>query len=147
MVSIDEPVESPMNDIRRPDQMLRARDLMSAIAAAAEETGRLRRIPEKVLDAVHEARLFRMLYPRSVGGDEVEPAIYIEAVGELARATARSAGACPSQQHRALCALPRPRGGAHRFWRSAGEASELKTGNLSAVNFCSRPRPGEPPTT
>ena len=41
------------------------------------------------------ARLFRMLYPRSVGGDEVEPATYIDAVGELARADG-SVGWCVS---------------------------------------------------
>jgi alkylation response protein AidB-like acyl-CoA dehydrogenase len=68
---------------------------MLAIAADAEETERLRRIPAPLLDRLHEARLFRMLYPRSVGGDEVEPVNYIEAVGELARADG-SVGWCVS---------------------------------------------------
>ena len=58
-----------MSDVSRPDPVLRARDLMPAIAAAADETERLRRIPKPLLDELHEARLFRMLYPRSVGGD------------------------------------------------------------------------------
>jgi alkylation response protein AidB-like acyl-CoA dehydrogenase len=75
--------------------VLRARDLASAIGAAADETERIRRIPEPLLDQLHEARLFRMLYPHSVGGDEVEPAIYIEAVGELASADG-SVGWCVS---------------------------------------------------
>jgi len=65
MVSIAEPVESPMNDVTRPDPVLRARDLVPAIAAAAAETERLRHIPEPLLDQLHAARLFRMLYPRS----------------------------------------------------------------------------------
>jgi alkylation response protein AidB-like acyl-CoA dehydrogenase len=95
MVSIDEPVESSMNDMSRSDPVLRARDLTPAIVAAADETERLRRIPEPLLDQLHDARLFRMLYPRSVGGDEVEPANYIEAVGELARADG-SVGWCVS---------------------------------------------------
>src|SRR6266850_958572 len=69
--------------------------MLLAIAAAADETERLRRIPEPLLDQLHAARLFRMLYPRSVGGDEVEPAAYIEAVGELARADG-SVGWCTS---------------------------------------------------
>jgi len=60
--------------------------LAPAIAAAADEAERLRHIPERLIDQLHETRLFRMLYPRSVRGDEVEPAIYIDAVGELARA-------------------------------------------------------------
>src|SRR5882672_3421799 len=79
----------------RLDPLARARDLAPAIAAAADETERLRRIPEPLLDQLHDARLFRMLYPRSVGGDEVEPATYIEAVGELARADG-SVGWCVS---------------------------------------------------
>jgi indole-3-acetate monooxygenase len=95
MVSIAEPVESPMNDVSRPDPVLRARDLAPAIAAAADETERLRRIPDPLIEQLHAARLFRMLYPRSVGGDEVEPATYIEAVGELARADG-SVGWCVS---------------------------------------------------
>jgi alkylation response protein AidB-like acyl-CoA dehydrogenase len=44
---------------------------------------------------LHEARLFRMLYPRSVGGDEVEPGAYVEAVAAAARADG-SVGWCLS---------------------------------------------------
>jgi alkylation response protein AidB-like acyl-CoA dehydrogenase len=84
-----------MNDPSRADPVRRARDLGSAICAAAEEIERARRITEPLLEELHAARLFRMLYPASVGGDEVEPAIYIEAVGELARADG-SVGWCVS---------------------------------------------------
>ena len=75
-----------MNDVSRSDPLTRARELAPAVAAAADETERIRRIPEPLVDELHAARLFRMLYPRSVGGDEVAPATYIDAVGELARA-------------------------------------------------------------
>ena len=74
-----------MNDLSLTSPVARARDLARSIAAAADEIERRRRITEPLLEQLHEARLFRMFYPRSVGGDEVEPAIYIEAVGELAR--------------------------------------------------------------
>ena len=74
-----------MNDLSPVDPVARARDLASLITAAADEIERSRRLTEPVLDRLHEARLFRMLYPRSVGGDEVAPAIYINAVAELAR--------------------------------------------------------------
>ena len=74
-----------MNDLSLVDPVARARDLAPAIAAAADAIERHRRITEPVLGRLHDARLFRMLYPRSVGGDEVEPAAYIEAVGEVAR--------------------------------------------------------------
>jgi indole-3-acetate monooxygenase len=84
-----------MNDVSRPDPLTRARELAPMIAAAADETERIRRIPEPLLDDLHAARLFRMLYPRSVGGDEVAPATYIDAVGELARADG-SVGWCVS---------------------------------------------------
>ena len=74
-----------MNDLSPVDPVARARDLASLITAAADEIERSRRLTESVLDRLHEARLFRMLYPRSVGGDEVAPTIYINAVAELAR--------------------------------------------------------------
>jgi alkylation response protein AidB-like acyl-CoA dehydrogenase len=74
-----------MNDLSLVDPVARARDLAHSITASADEIERRRRITEPLLGQLHEARLFRMLYPRSVGGDEVEPATYIDAVGELAR--------------------------------------------------------------
>src|SRR5271165_579559 len=89
------PWSAPMNDVSRADPVARARELAPTIAAAADETERIRRIPQPLLDELHAARLFRMLYPRSGGGDEVEPASYIEAVGELARADG-SVGWCVS---------------------------------------------------
>ena len=84
-----------MNDLSLTNPVARARDLARSIAASADEIERRRRITEPLLGQLHEARLFRMLYPRSVGGDEVEPATYIEAVGELARADG-SVGWCAS---------------------------------------------------
>jgi indole-3-acetate monooxygenase len=84
-----------MNDLSRAEPVMRARELAPAIAESAEEIERARRITEPLLGKLYKSRLFRMLYPRSVGGDEVEPAIYIEAVGELARADG-SVGWCVS---------------------------------------------------
>lgn len=73
----------------------RARDLAAAIEGAADAIEATRRLPSALLDALHEARLFRMLLPRSVGGDEVEPGVYVRAVEELARADG-SVGWCVS---------------------------------------------------
>jgi alkylation response protein AidB-like acyl-CoA dehydrogenase len=84
-----------MDDVRRADPLARARDLAETISAAADETERRRRLPTPLVDRLHEARLFRMLYPRSVGGDEVEPGLYVLAVEELARADG-SVGWCVS---------------------------------------------------
>jgi alkylation response protein AidB-like acyl-CoA dehydrogenase len=68
-----------------PDPVARARELGAEIAATADEIERTRRIPEALLGRLHDARLFRMLLPRSVGGDETEPAVYVAAIEELAR--------------------------------------------------------------
>ena len=73
-----------MNDLSLRSPVVQARDLAGLIAAEADAIESSRRLTEPVLEALHDARLFRMLYPRSVGGDEFEPAVYIDAVGELA---------------------------------------------------------------
>jgi alkylation response protein AidB-like acyl-CoA dehydrogenase len=67
------------------DPVARARALEAEIAAAADEIERTRRIPEPLLSRLHESRLFRMLLPRSAGGDEIEPVVYVAAIEELAR--------------------------------------------------------------
>ncbi len=69
----------------RPDPVARARELAAEIAAAADEIERTRRIPEALRGRLHDSRLFRMLLPRSAGGDETEPAVYVAAIEELAR--------------------------------------------------------------
>src|SRR5712672_1426556 len=74
-----------MNIQTRPDPVARARELGAEIAAAADAIERTRRIPEALLGRLHDSRMFRMLLPRSAGGDETEPAVYVAAVEELAR--------------------------------------------------------------
>jgi alkylation response protein AidB-like acyl-CoA dehydrogenase len=69
----------------RPDPVARARELGEEITAAADEIERTRRIPDALLGRLHGSRLFRMLLPRSAGGDETEPAVYVAAIEELAR--------------------------------------------------------------
>ncbi len=84
-----------MDRLSRPDPVARAREMAPLVAAEADAVERGRCLTAPVLEALHEARLFRMLYPRSVGGDEAEPAVYVLAVGELARADG-SVGWCAS---------------------------------------------------
>jgi indole-3-acetate monooxygenase len=69
----------------RSNPVARARELEAEITAAADEIERTRRIPEALLRRLHDSRLFRMLLPRSAGGDETEPAVYVAAIEELAR--------------------------------------------------------------
>jgi alkylation response protein AidB-like acyl-CoA dehydrogenase len=67
------------------DPVGRARDLGPAIGAAADEIERSQFIPEPLLTQIHEARLARILLPRSVGGDQLEPWTYLHAIEEISR--------------------------------------------------------------
>jgi alkylation response protein AidB-like acyl-CoA dehydrogenase len=69
----------------KADPVARARALGPALEAAGDEIERSQEIPEPLLTQLHEARLFRMLLPRSVGGDQVEPWVYLRAIEEIAR--------------------------------------------------------------
>ncbi|MGH7030644.1 MAG: acyl-CoA dehydrogenase family protein, partial [Stellaceae bacterium] len=84
-----------MDDMKRVVPVARARELAELIAGEADAIERGRRLTEPVLNALHSARLFRMLYPRSVGGDEIKPGQYVLAIEELARADG-SVGWCAS---------------------------------------------------
>jgi indole-3-acetate monooxygenase len=67
------------------DPVARARELGPLIAAAADQIERDQNIPPPLLAKIIEARLPRMLLARSVGGDEIEPWIYLRAIEELSR--------------------------------------------------------------
>jgi alkylation response protein AidB-like acyl-CoA dehydrogenase len=77
----------PISD-RSPDPIARARGLVPPIKAAAARIEHDRAIPPDVLAAMHEARLFRMLIPKSIGGDEIEPAIFFQVMETIATADA-----------------------------------------------------------
>jgi indole-3-acetate monooxygenase len=74
-----------MDQISGPDPVARAQRLGPAVAAAGEAIEREQRIPPALLAELHAARLFRMLLPRSVDGDELEPGLYLRAVEEIGR--------------------------------------------------------------
>src|SRR5262245_26928975 len=67
------------------EPVARARGLAADITAAADAAENSRRIPEPLLAQLHQARLFRMLLPCSVGGDETPPTAYLAAIEEIAR--------------------------------------------------------------
>lgn len=66
----------------------RARELLPRIAATAAEIERSRRVPEDLLDALHQAGFYRMFIPRRYGGGEVHPLAFMRTVQALARADA-----------------------------------------------------------
>jgi len=76
---------TPLSVAAKIDPVARARAVGPAIAAVADEIERSQEIPEPVLSQMHESRIYRMLLPRSVGGDQVEPWVYFRAVEEISR--------------------------------------------------------------
>jgi alkylation response protein AidB-like acyl-CoA dehydrogenase len=66
----------------------RASELIPLIDRAGDRIERERRIPDDVLDALHDARLFRLLLPRSCDGEEVEPGTLFQVVEAIAQGDA-----------------------------------------------------------
>ena len=66
------------------------------IAAAGDEIERERKLTPQVFSALHEGRLFRLLMPASVNGEEVEPIVFLETLEEIGKADASTAW-CISQ--------------------------------------------------
>jgi alkylation response protein AidB-like acyl-CoA dehydrogenase len=73
------------------DCIARARALAPLIAAHAERTEQEREIASEVLSALHDAQLFRMLIPKSCDGSEVDPATFMQAIEEVAKADGSTA--------------------------------------------------------
>ena len=80
-----------MDERTRVDCVGNARALAPVIAAAAPRIEAGRELPPDLVDALHEARLWRMLLPRAYGGDEVSPVDYVQAIEEIAKADASTA--------------------------------------------------------
>jgi indole-3-acetate monooxygenase len=63
-----------------------ARAIAPLIAQHAAEIEQTQALPPAVLDALHGARLFRMVIPKSCDGWEADPLSYLQAIEELAKA-------------------------------------------------------------
>lgn len=73
------------------DYVARARALAPLIGEAASRTEAARELAEEVVDALHEAGLFRLLMPRWLDGGEARPSIFIEVIEAVAHADASTA--------------------------------------------------------
>jgi len=69
----------------------RARELAPTIAVAAPRIEARRELTPEVMSALHDAGLFHMLLPCSLGGHELPPLTYVQAIEELAKADASTA--------------------------------------------------------
>jgi len=66
----------------------RARKLVPALKAAADESDELRRTPDHIVEELKESGLFRVVQPRRIGGYELPATIYFDALSELGRGCA-----------------------------------------------------------
>ncbi len=73
------------------DYVERARALAPTIAKFADQAEAERRLPPPLSDALHEAGLFRLLLPRSLGGAELDPPTFVQVMEEIAKVDASTA--------------------------------------------------------
>jgi alkylation response protein AidB-like acyl-CoA dehydrogenase len=71
--------------------IVRARALAPLIEASADAIEAACELPPALLDALHDAAMFRTLLPRDLGGDELAPADYVEMIAVIAAADASTA--------------------------------------------------------
>lgn len=64
--------------------LARARALVPMLADASPRIEAGRGLPADILDALHEAGMFRLLLPRSLGGYELRPSEYVQCVEAIA---------------------------------------------------------------
>ncbi|HTV90477.1 MAG TPA: acyl-CoA dehydrogenase family protein [Stellaceae bacterium] len=86
--------ERASQDQRRPngaDYLARVRELAPALAAAAPEIDERRELPERIVAALVERGLFRLLLPHFLGGAELLPADYVPIIEEVAKTDASTA--------------------------------------------------------
>jgi alkylation response protein AidB-like acyl-CoA dehydrogenase len=79
-----------------PAVISRAEALRPAVEAASNQIEETRRLPPALLDRLHEARLFRLLLPRSSDGIETDPVTFFRVIETIARGDASTAW-CLSQ--------------------------------------------------
>jgi len=80
-----------MDERTKVDCLANARALAPVIAAAAPRIEAAGELPSDLVAALHEARLYRMLVPRSLGGEEISPVEYVQVIEEIAKADASTA--------------------------------------------------------
>jgi indole-3-acetate monooxygenase len=67
------------------DHIGRARALAPLIAAEADAGERERRVTDALMDALHDAKMFRLLLPRPLDGAELDPVTFVRVIEEIAK--------------------------------------------------------------
>lgn len=100
----------------------RARALKPLLEAAAPRIDAECALPADVLDALFEARLFRMLLPHTFGGAELEPATFFQVVSEIAAGDASAAWCIAQSAGCSMSAAYMEPAAAHRVFGDARAA-------------------------
>jgi indole-3-acetate monooxygenase len=82
----------------------RARALKPLLEAAAPRIEQAKTMPPDVLEALHNAQMFRMMTPRSVGGAELDLATYAQVVATIAEGDASTAWCIAQISGSSMCA-------------------------------------------
>ena len=82
----------------------RARALKPLLEAAAPRIEQAKMMPPDVLHALHNAQMFRMTTPRSVGGAELDLATYAQVVATIAEGDASTAWCIAQISGSSMCA-------------------------------------------
>lgn len=111
------------------DVIAAAEALVPLVAEAADEIEAAGRLPDKLVDALTDADLFRMYVPAALGGPEVDPLTAMAAIEVLATADASlawcahvstaNAWQLATLDPAAVATMEQPGGGARRFSGSA----------------------------
>jgi alkylation response protein AidB-like acyl-CoA dehydrogenase len=73
------------------DHVARAQAIAPLVAAHAQEIDRRRELPESLREALIEGGFYRLLLPRSLGGAELLPPVFVRVIEEIAKADASTA--------------------------------------------------------
>ena len=87
------------------DYLERARALGPTILGAADQAERDRRLPTELVDALHDAGLFRLLLPAPYGGAEIDPPTFFHIIETVAKSDASTAW-CLCQSNGCAMAAP-----------------------------------------
>lgn len=98
------------------DPVTRARAVAPLIAAAADRIEAGCEVTSEVMDALHGARLFRALLPRSLGGDEARPAEYVRMIMVIAAADGSTAWCIGQNSGCSMAAAYMAPAAARRIW-------------------------------
>ena len=93
---MDTSIPSPAELAGDPKVIAIAQALQPAVAAAADETEERRRLAPALLDKLHEAKMFRLLMPRTTGGIETDPITFFHVIETISSGDASTAW-CLSQ--------------------------------------------------